>query len=105
MKNIVCSWQGPRCPPWAPRGGEILRGGGQGGKNTFSFSSSEPVGGFQSNSVGIILRGLEPKVVHVEHVASRGPRGRVPQGEIGEIYVPNHKSLQSRYVVHGCLYR
>ena len=35
----------------------------------------------------------------MEHVASRGPRGRVPQGEIGEIYVPNHKSLQSRYVV------
>ena len=35
--------------------------------------------GFQSNSVGITHRGEGPKVVNVEHVASRGPRERVPQ--------------------------
>ena len=50
MLNIACSWQDPRRPPWAPRGGVSLRGGGQGGKSTFS-SSSEPVDRFQSNFV------------------------------------------------------
>ena len=38
MKNTGCSWQNPRCPHWSPRGGEKLRGGGKGGKYTFSFS-------------------------------------------------------------------
>ena len=78
------------------------------GENThFHFLFSEPVGGFQSNSVGIILRGERPKVIHVEHVAPRGAQGDGPPRGKQEICVPNHKSLQPRYmyIVCGYLYR
>ena len=42
----------PKMSPWGPRGGESLRGGGQGGKYTFSSSSSEAVGGWISIKLG-----------------------------------------------------
>ena len=72
-----------------------MRGGGKGGKYTFSFSfffQNQWVD-FNLNSVGITLRGEGPKVVHVEHVASRGPRGRVPQGEITRTLCSKPKSI------------
>ena len=61
MKNVVCSWQDPRWPPWAPRGGESFRGGDQGGKYTFS-SSTEPVGRFQPN-LGSSSGGRDPNLL------------------------------------------
>ena len=53
------------------------------GENThflFLFFS-EPVGGFQSNSVGIILRGKDQRLFMWSMLPLGGPRGRVPQGE------------------------
>ena len=58
-----------------------MRGGAKGENTHFHFLFSELVGGFQSNSVGIILRGERPKFIHVEHVAPRGAQGEGPQGE------------------------
>ena len=64
MKNIVCSWQNSRCPPWAPRGFEKLRGGDKGGKYTFSFSFFRTSGWISIKLSGDHREGKGPKFVH-----------------------------------------
>ena len=101
MKNIVCSWQGPRCPPWAPRGGEILRGGGQGGKTHFHFLLLNQRVDFNQTRWGSSSGGRDQMLFIWSMWPPGGPGGGSPKGKWRNL-CSKPKSLQPRYVV--CVY-
>ena len=72
-----------RMTPGPQEGIKVWVGGKEGGGSTFTLSP-EPtgaVGGFPSNFINIVPRGLEPEVVRMSHVAPGGPWGRAPRGK------------------------
>ena len=65
-----------RKAPWAPGCDRSLGRGLQREKGTLS---PEMVCRFPSNLVGLLPRGLEPEVVHMDPLALGGPRGSAPR--------------------------
>ena len=76
-----------------------MRGVTEGENAHFHLLLQNQLVDFNQTWWGSSLEGRDQKLFIQSMWPPGVPRGRVPQGEIGQIYVPNHKSLQSRYVV------
>ena len=83
MKNIVCSGQDPRWPPWAPRGGESLGVGAKGKKAYFHLLFQNQLVDFIQTCWGSSLGGREPVLLMWSMWPPGGPRGRAPKGKKG----------------------